>query len=102
MKEYRAKQKEYRAKQNEEENDESEDIDDDNVSTTSSTNNNIKVLSNETIITCECGVCYQKSYKSRHFNGKAHLEGLKKKQEPQEEEFEFDKNNNKLRKHKIT
>jgi hypothetical protein len=78
--------KECRAKQRKEEkNDDWEDIDDDNVSTTSSSNNNIKLLSNETKITCECGICYHKSYKSRHLNSKVHLEGLKKKQEPNEE-----------------
>ena len=74
MKEYRAKQ------QKEEKNDDSEDIDDDNVSTTSSTNNNniIKLLSDETKISCECGICYHKSYKSRRLKSKAHFEGLGK------------------------
>ena len=93
MKEYRAKQ------QKEEENDDSEDVDDDNVSTTSSTNNN-KILSDDNKITCECGICYHKSYKLRHLNSKAHLEGLKKKQEPQEETFEIDDKNDKLKLHK--
>ncbi len=74
--------KEYRAKH-------SEDIDDDNVRITSSSNNNIKLLSNETKITCECGICYHKSYKSRHLKSKAHLEGLEK-MNTKEERFEFD------------
>ena len=74
------KMKEYRAKQQKEEkNDDSEDVDDDNVSTTSSTNNN-KILSDDNKIACECGICYHKSYKSRHLNSKAHLEGLEKMQ----------------------
>jgi hypothetical protein len=74
-----------------------EDIDDDYVSTTSSTNNNNKLLSDETKITCECGICYHKSHKIRHLNSKAHLEELKKKQEPQGEEIEIDDKNDKLK-----
>jgi hypothetical protein len=93
MKEYRAKQ------QKEEKTEESEDVDDDNVSTTSSTNNN-KILSDDNKITCECGICYHKSYKSRYLNSKAHLEGFKKKQEPQEEEIEINDENDKLKIHK--
>jgi len=94
MKEYRAKQKEEEIKE-----EESEDVDDDNVSTTSSTNNNIKMLTDETKITCECGICYHKSYKTRHLKSKAHLEGLQKKQEAQED-IEIDDKNDKLRVHK--
>ena len=94
------KMKEYRSKQQKEEkNDDSEDVDDDNVSTTSSTYNN-KILSDDNKITCECGICYHKSYKSRHLNSKAHLEGFKKKQEPQEEEIEINDENDKLKIHK--
>ncbi len=93
MKEYRAKQ------QKEEKNDDSEDVDDDNVSTTSSTSNN-KLLSDDNKITCECGICYHKWYKTRHLNSKAHLEGLRKKQQPQEEEIEIDGENEKLKIHK--
>jgi hypothetical protein len=47
-----------------------DDVDDNDVSTTSSTNNNINLLSDETEIACECGICYQKSYKSRHLNAR--------------------------------
>jgi hypothetical protein len=43
------------------------------------------LLSDNDKITGECGICFHKSYTSRHLNSKAHLEGLKKKQEPQEE-----------------
>ncbi len=81
--------KEYRAKQQKEE----EKWWFRRYSSSSNNNNNIKLLSNETKITCECGICYHKSYKSRHLNSKAHLEGLNKKQEPQEpqeEAFEID------------
>jgi hypothetical protein len=57
---------ECRAKQQKEENnDESEDVDDDNVRTASSTYNINKLLSGDNKITCECEICYHKSYKSR-------------------------------------
>ena len=34
----------------------------------------------ENIITCECGLCYYKSYKSRHLTSKTHIKGLEDKE----------------------
>jgi hypothetical protein len=90
MKIYRSKQQKEGGK------DDSQDIDDDNVSTTSSTKNNIKLLSDETKITCERGICYHKSYKSRHLDSKAHLKRLKKKQEPHRKIIKINDKNDKL------
>lgn len=81
MKEYRAKQQ----KEKNEEEEEDENIDDDNVSTTSSNNNN-KMRNEDNMITCECGLCYHKSYKSRHLKSKVHLKGLEEKEENQKKE----------------
>ncbi len=58
------------------------------------------MLSDDNKIICECGICYQMSYKTRHLNSKAHLEGLKKKQGPQEEQIEINDENDKLKIHK--
>ena len=33
------------------------------------------------MIYCECGMCFHKSYKTRHLKSKVHIEGLKKKEE---------------------
>lgn len=94
MKEYRAKQQ----KEKNEEEEEDENIDDDNVSTTSSNNNN-KLRNEDNMITCECGMCYHKSYKSRHLNSKTHIKGLEDKKE-QEEQIQIDDKNDKLKIHK--
>ena len=48
---------------------EDDNIDDDNISTTSSNNNN-KMRNEDNMITCECGLCYHKSYKPRHLKAK--------------------------------
>lgn len=81
------KMKEYRAKQQKEkvEEEEDENIDDDNVSTTSSNNNN-KMRNEENMITCECGMCYHKSYKSRHLTSKTHIKGLEDKEKNEQKE----------------
>lgn len=80
------KMKEYREKQQKEKNEEEEDnIDDDNVSTTSSNNNN-KMRNEDNMITCECGMCYHKSYKSRHLKSKTHIKGLKDKEKNEQKE----------------
>ena len=81
MKEYRAKQQ----KEKNEEEEEDENIDDDNVSTTSSNNNN-KLRNEDNVITCECGLCYHKSYKSRHLKSKVHLKGLEDKGKNEQKE----------------
>ena len=81
------KMKEYRAKQQKEKNEEEEDdnIDDDNVSTTSSNNNN-KLRNEDNMITCECGLCYHQSYKSRHLKSKTHIKGLEDKEKNEQKE----------------
>lgn len=81
MKEYRAKQQ----KEKKEEEEEDENIDDDNVSTTSSNNNN-KLRNEDNMITCECGMCYHKSYKSRHLTSKTHIKGLEDKEKNEQKE----------------
>ena len=81
MKEYRAKQQ----KEKVEEEEEDENIDDDNVSTTSSNNNN-KMRNEENMITCECGLCYHQSYKSRHLKSKTHIKGLEDKGKNEQKE----------------
>ena len=79
MKEYRAKQQKEKVEEEEEEND------DDNVSTTSSNNNN-KMRNEENMITCECGLCYHQSYKSRHLKSKTHIKGLEDKGKNEQKE----------------
>ena len=71
--------KEYRAKKEKVEEEEEENIDDDNISTTSSNNNNNKMRNEDNMITCECGLCYHESYKSRHLKSKVHIQGLEDK-----------------------
>ena len=81
MKEYRAKQQKEKVEEEEEE----ENIDDDNISTTSSNNNN-KMRNEDNMITCECGLCYHKSYKSRHLKSKVHIQGLEDKEKNEQKE----------------
>ena len=81
MKEYRAKQQKEKVEDEEED----ENIDDDNVSTTSSNNNN-KMRNEENMITCECGLCYHQSYKSRHLKSKTHIKGLEDKGKNEQKE----------------
>ena len=77
--------KEYRAKKEKVEEEEDDNIDDDNISTTSSNNNN-KMRNEDNMITCECGLCYHKSYKSRHLKSKVHIQGLEDKEKNEQKE----------------
>jgi hypothetical protein len=53
----------------------------------------------DNMITCECGLCYHKSYKSRHLKSKTHIKGLEDKKE-QEQQIEIDDKNDKFKIHK--